>query len=124
MKQVSTSILDGYHVQSKTVNHILEADEPISVGGTDLAPNPSEMLLAALASCKAITCKMYASRKKWKIDDIRITLTIRDEAPRVIEQSIEFIGDLDDDQKKRLFEISGRCPVAKMIDPAIEIKSV
>lgn len=124
MKTVTASIVNGFHVKSEARGHEIHADEPKDVGGTDLAQKPGEILLSALASCKAITCKMYAQRKQWDVQDIRITLTIRDEAPKVIEKSIEFIGDLDEDKKERLLEISGRCPVAKLIDPSIEYKIV
>lgn len=124
MKSVTASIVGGFQVINQARGHAVYADEPEEVGGTNLAQKPGELLLSALASCKVITCKMYAERKKWNIEDIRITLSITDEFPKVIEKSMEFIGDLDDDQRKRLLDISGRCPVAKMIDPSYEYKIV
>jgi uncharacterized OsmC-like protein len=35
-------------------------DEPETLGGTDTAPNPVELVLAALGSCQEITYRLYA----------------------------------------------------------------
>jgi putative redox protein len=35
-------------------------DEPESLGGTDTAPNPVELVLAALGSCQEISYRLYA----------------------------------------------------------------
>lgn len=111
--------LEGYKVQNTSSSHSWLGDEPVAKGGSDAGPSPSELMLSALASCKIITCTMYAQRKEWKLEGIEIELRIPDNEPRVIEKKIHFLGDLDSAQRERLLAISSRCPVAKFLDPAI-----
>ncbi len=47
------------------------ADEPEELGGTNEGPAPGEFLLISLASCTAITIRMYADRKKWPVEKLR-----------------------------------------------------
>src|SRR3954463_10612264 len=57
-------------------NHKAIADEPITIGGQDIGPSPGDYLCMALASCKAITLRMYVQRKKWNIENIRIKVSL------------------------------------------------
>src|SRR4051794_17629461 len=53
--------------------HVIHTDEPRSIGGTDTAPAPHELLPAALASCISTMVALYAKRKGWEIgDEIRV----------------------------------------------------
>ena len=54
---------EKYLMKVKTTKHTVMVDEPESIGGTDKYPNPAQYLLSALASCTAITIKMYADNK-------------------------------------------------------------
>lgn len=104
------------------------ADEPASAGGTDTGPMPTEMLLGALGACAAITAKMYAQRKGWALDSIEINLSLerfkKDAYPAYtgesdvvneMRQVMTFHGDLTEEQKTRLMEIAGRCPVHRIL---------
>lgn len=115
-----------YQVKMSIRGHEVQADEPIEVGGTDKAAKPGELLLSSLASCKLITMNMYATRKGWDFQGAKISLQYLEIGdPTIIEKKIDFIGDVDDKQKQRLLDISGRCPVAKMLSKSIsfEIKT-
>lgn len=104
---------------------VLIADEPEEMGGTDLGFSPSELLASALASCTAITLRMYADRKKWNLVDIIVDVTgeKREDETTFFSLNIKLFGELDSDQRKRLLEISKKCPIHKTLLHTIEIKT-
>ena len=124
MVKVKGILKDKYTVENSVRGHKWLVDEPLEIGGLDLAAKPSEMLLSALVSCKIITVKMYASRKGWDIKNISIELKMGEKVGDKTEilKSVKIEGDLDLDQINRLIEISGRCPVARLVANSFEFK--
>lgn len=94
-------------------------------GGTDDGPNPHRLLEAALASCTIITVQMYANRKGWplKSTNVMVNIVKEDATGTVLSREISFDGDLTDEQRDRLFEISNKCPLHKLLSGKIEIES-
>lgn len=130
MAKTSVSLLteDGFKARIQSRDHVYYADEPIDKGGTDTMATPSEMAMGALGACIAITVRMYADRKKWKIDRVDVDLEMErfkgTEYPAYegdagfvheIRKSIRFTGDLTDEQRERLLEIAGKCPVHRLL---------
>ncbi|MEO1444987.1 MAG: OsmC family protein [Cyanobacteria bacterium J06635_11] len=103
----------------------LTADEPIEIGGTDAGPTPTELVFSGLGACKAITLKMYAARKDWPLDavDAQVKAAQVDRRYRVRVQ-LTLTGDLSEEQRERLLEISNKCPVHKLLAPGAEIETV
>lgn len=126
MVEVKGHLKEKYTVENSARDHTWLVDEPIEVGGLDLAQKPSEQLLSALVSCKIITVKMYAERKGWDVKNIYVHLALGDKIgdKTIIEKSIKYEGELTQEQKERLTEISGRCPVAKLVANSFEFKIV
>lgn len=94
-------------------------DEPPDAGGQGTALSPRQTLLAALGGCTAMTLKLYSARKQWPLEDVRITVRLteaRGGEPARIEQEVELVGPLDADQRARLREIAGRCPVHRLME--------
>ena len=118
---VKAALLHGYRVENKSRGLEWFADEPESIGGTNTAPKPSELLLSALTSCKLITMRMYAERKGWDVNGLKVDLEIIERSDKtLLSKKITFPGNLDQAQRERLIEISGRCPVAKMVSDSFE----
>ena len=106
--------------------HTVAADEPADRGGSNEGMTPGELLASSLASCTAITLRMYADRKGWPLERADITVDIEtDNSMNItyIGLNVLLTGTLDEVQKKRLMEIGGKCPVHKLLDNPVHIKT-
>ncbi len=108
-----------FQLQLRTGKHQLVADEPADFGGLDSGPSPFQLLAAALASCMTMTVRLYADRKGWLLKRIRTGVGHArepDQTPRDrFDVRLTFDGDLDDEQRERLLEIAGKCPVHRAL---------
>lgn len=105
-------------------SHHLLADETQDKGGTNLGPAPEEFLMMSLASCTAITLRMYADRKKWPVEKIRVEVkTEKSSTTTIFHCQVYLEGVLDGGQRQRLLQIAKACPVHKTLTNPIEIKT-
>jgi putative redox protein len=93
--------------------------------------------MASLGSCTVMTLRMYAERKKWALEEVRVYLEhekvhrIDSEKPEKesskvsqFTRKIELEGELDSDQRQRLLEIANRCPVHRTLEEEILIQTL
>ena len=114
----------AYRLELNNGRHTFYADEPQQYGGADTAPAPDELLEAALASCTAITLRMYINRKGWNIPVIHVAVHLERRQDRtVINRSLRFEGEVDAQQRERLLQIAKACPVSKTLSGTIEMNS-
>jgi putative redox protein len=106
--------------------NVLLSDEPASNGGKDLGLSPPELLASALAACTSATLRMYADRKGWDLQEVKIDIElkfVREENITVIDRKIALIGNLDDTQTARLLSVANACPIHKILSNPIEIST-
>lgn len=115
---------DKYKTELFATGHELIADEPEDVGGGDTGPAPGQFLQLSLASCTAITLRMYADRKQWPLDKVKIEInTEKDGNTTLIQRDIQLEGDLTEEQRQRLLQIANACPVHKTLSNPIAINT-
>jgi putative redox protein len=123
---------DGYTTFVNSDGHNFIVDEPESLNGENLGPSPGSLSRAALASCSAITMRMYANRKKWPVQDLKVhvdyELKIEEVNGKKIRKEIfykevEIEGELTEEQKKRMYAIAAKCPVHRTLEAQAEIIS-
>jgi putative redox protein len=111
----------GPYAQFVTVGrHVMGADESERLGGQDSGPSPYEYVMAGLGACTAMTLRMYANRRAWKIRTIAVEVKHeRVETPAGktdrFKRLIRIDGDLTHEQRARLLEIAEKCPVSRTL---------
>lgn len=124
----------GYRTVLEARTHSFVSDEPLALKGSDAGPTPYEYLLGAVASCTAITLRMYADRKGWPLESATVALRqarshepdckqceVDDVGIARIERQIELTGSLSAEQRQRLVQIADRCPVKQTLERGIRI---
>lgn len=115
---------ETYRTELSARTHRIIGDEPEEVGGTDLGPRPGDFVRMALASCTAITLRMYADRKKFDVDRIQVKVSNGPfDGKTTYSTEIEVTGSLADAQRERMVQIAKLCPVHKILTHPIEIET-
>jgi putative redox protein len=113
-----------YHTELHARTHALVADEPLDVGGLDEGPRPGDFMRMALASCTAITLRMYADRKQFDVEKIRVKVSNGPfDQKTVYTSEVEIVGKLTDEQRDRMLQIAKLCPVHKTLTNPVEIQT-
>ena len=103
----------------KVRKHSMTADEPEDMGGEDLGPSPQELLAASLASCTAITMEMYAKRKGWDVEGLRVDVAYTPAERGCMTQFdlvMKMPAHLSEEQVRRLQVIAAKCPVHRTLE--------
>ncbi|HLX01520.1 MAG TPA: OsmC family protein [Trinickia sp.] len=113
-----------YQVRLEDGTHTWLGDEPESAGGGDRGPTPDSLLLSSLGTCTSITLKMYAKRKDWQLDAVRVELSMKTGAEgTTITRNIHLEGELSSEQRERLLQIANACPLHRILTHPIEINT-
>lgn len=125
----------GFRQEIVAGKHNFRADEPVSVGGGDSAPTPYDYLLAGLGACTSMTVGLYARKKQWPLENIVVSLRhsrihakdcedcdTKEGMLDRIDVEIELTGALTSEQRAKLMEIAGKCPVHRTLTSEIDVR--
>lgn len=125
----------GKKDETREAPFILSNDEPAVLLGKDNAPNPVEFLLHALAGCVTTSMVYHAAARGYEIKKIQTTLegeldlrgflgidpTIR-KGYQNIQVTFKIDGDLSDEQKNELLELTSFSPVLDIVSNGVPVK--
>jgi uncharacterized OsmC-like protein len=125
----------GFLQEISSGKHQLRADEPVNFGGGDAAPGPYDYLLVGLGACTSMTVGLYARNKKWPLQEITVSLQhsrihakdcaeceTKEGMLDRIDVEIGLTGALTQEQRAKLMEIAGKCPVHRTLTSEINIR--
>lgn len=118
-------------VMSGPYHHAL-ADEPEAYGGSNKGMSPYGFIAAGLGACTSMTIRMYARRKGWPLEHVRVDVShekvhAQDASGNTGEKidgfkrEIILQGDLSSEQRQKLLEIADRCPVHRTLERSSQI---
>ncbi len=129
------TIGEGLQCRAAMRTHEIAVDEPDMLGGTDTGPNPVELILGGLATCQAITYRVWAAMTGAALDDVRVTaegdIDLQgffglDDAVRpgfrAIRLNVELIGPETEERYRELIEVVDRhCPVLDIVGNPVPV---
>lgn len=133
-----TALAKGLRCEAAVRRHVVAADEPEALGGTDTAANPVELLLAALITCQAITYRVWAKKLDIELTEVHVEtegdIDLRgffgiDDAVRPGFGAIRLRVRLDGPETPERYRelaaaVDGHCPVLDMIRSPVPMERV
>lgn len=118
---------DGLRCRVRAGEHEFVVDEPASVGGTDAGPQPTDLLLGAVASCFTIAISYCAAQRDLHPDPVRVQVTGTYDGPRFSSITISAsVGGLTPEELATVTAAAERvCYVTNTLrtGPAVEVRS-
>jgi putative redox protein len=96
-------------------SHLVYVDQPVDAHGSDSAPTPTELFVAALASCVAFYVRRFLARHSLPTDGLSVSaiFTMAERPARVgeIDISIELPKGVPDARLDALLAVASHCTV-------------
>ena len=115
--------------------HRFRADEPVSFGGANIAPDPYDYLMASLGACTSMMVGLQARKRKWPLEHISVALghsrihakdceecLTKDSMIDRIEVAVELTGPLTDAQCSELMRIAATCPIHRALRGEVDVR--
>lgn len=107
--------------------HLVHVDQPVSAGGTDAAPTPTELFVASVASCVAYYARRYLARHNLPAAGLAVTTSfdMAEHPVRVgaIDVAISLPAGFPKERRAALLAVASRCTVHNSLEhpPAVRI---
>lgn len=108
--------------------HSLHVDQPVSLGGEDSAPTPTELFVAGLVSCVAFYARRYLARHSLPEEGLAVTgeFSIGSRPARVdtLRLQITLPQGVPADRREPLLKVASHCTVHNTLlePPHVEIE--
>ncbi len=126
--------LEGFRTTLDSRGFRFVADEPAEAGGGEEGPSPYDFLAMALASCTAMTMRLYAEHKGWELGALEVIVEHErvhaDDCAAcehdsghidVLQRHLVLPEGLSQDQRDSLVRIADRCPVHRTLEGQLEV---
>jgi putative redox protein len=117
--------LGGDRFEIAVRGHTITVDQPVADGGTDEAPTPTELFIAALASCVAFYARRFLARHDLPTDGLAVnaTYSISPRPARVgeIELVLRVPDGVPADRRDALFAVASHCTVHNSLETTPEV---
>ena len=125
----SATIRQGTRIETIMANgHKVVTDQPPYQNGTDEGAAPVDLMLASLCACKVSAMGKYAARKGYAMESATVfarwVKSGKADVPDTIQCEVNIIGDLSDDERKRIYAASRACAVQRIFATETNIESV
>jgi putative redox protein len=122
---VTRNQAEPYAVEFSDGKHAALADAIVADGGREAGFKPFALLEASLATCVAMTIRMYADRHGWALPGLEVRVKYdqsRADAP-VLRYDVDFGSEtLAPDIRERLMRVATACPVHKALAKPMSVE--
>lgn len=105
--------------------HVIRVDQPVSDGGEDTGPTPTELFIASLASCVAFYARRYLNRHDLPTEGLAVEADFRmgSRPARVaqIEVRLTVPANIPVERRDALLAVASHCTVHNSLTTAPEI---
>lgn len=119
-KSIEVAHKEGDVFEIRIRDHLVHVDQPVEDGGTDLAPTPTELFMASLASCVAFYARRYLARHDLPAAGLMVSASyaMAEHPARVGEVSvIVTVPDgVPSDRKAALLAVATHCTVHNSLE--------
>ena len=133
---VSSECIGGFKSKVSIRDFDIIIDQPKSFGGSNSGPKPSEIALAALASCQEVTYRLYADALSIPLNGVRIELKGKQDLRgflgldskinsgfQEVKGTVYLDSSADDAELERLREtVELHCPVLDDLRRPVDVK--
>ncbi|HWC36312.1 MAG TPA: OsmC family protein [Mycobacteriales bacterium] len=106
--------------------HSFLVDQPTESGGTDIAPTPTELFVASLASCVAHYAHRYLARHDLPTEGLVVTasygMELRPARVGKIDLEIELPAGVPEERRDALLAVASHCTVHNTLEDPPDIK--
>jgi len=126
MEAIHVRHVDGDEFEIAVRQHKLRVDQPVSDGGSDHAPTPTELFVSSLAACVAFYVRRYLSRHELSTEGLVVdaTYSFATNPTRVgsIRVEVRLRDDVPAESRPGLLAVARHCTVHNTLEQSPEVQ--